>query len=472
MKDDYFSDYVLESPKQIEKTIIKQELTPPSQLPPAQLPVAPPQIAQNGPLPPGFQMPNVQVPNVQAPPLPNAEGPMNVTAPPIDVQALAEKAKEIKKTLGPVQAQSPINKDMVLPILGGVGGLATLAAIGYGLSKTDNRKSIPDRDIRKIEPQLNVSSTQGNIDPVYHEPVFTVGSTGPMPNDVSNSPDYIAHTNLENASNGILTNEDDARLISNSERNKINNTIAKEAGVTPETSQSEADLLVTNKENSLTPGEKAQQKNEIKNSLKPSKNDFVGPIKPIEIPEGRIPNYMEYKMKNGERVYVNKKGEDIIGKGAYNWLQGQWGPEKTQNIFEGTFGKKNVSYEEMQKAIAEGKLPVPPKDEKGRGGSFPREHHVPDYIKGNINPSLLHGMLTGGLAGLAALHEGQNAKEAYQRGDTSMAASHLRELGNLTLPGMIANGLFGINPEELQTLRSAEQARKVGGGRGIAPPSR
>ena len=249
---------------------------------------------------------------------------------------------------------------------------------------------------------------------------------------------------------------------------------AADAGVTPSTSLAEAQTEVTSHEAALTPAEKAQQVAEVKSTTEPAKPkrpEFVGPIKPVEIPEGRIPNYMEYKMKKGQREYINKKDQDVIGKGAYNWLQGQWGPEKTQQIYEEAFGKKNVTYEEMRKAIKEGKLPVPPKNELGHGGSFPREPHVPEYIRGNVNPALLNHMLYGGLAGLAALHEGKNAKEAYQRGDTGMALSHLSQLGNLTLPGMIANQLFGLSPEELQTLRSAEQGRKVGGGRGIAPPS-
>jgi hypothetical protein len=36
---------------------------------------------------------------------------------------------------------------------------------------------------------------------------------------------------------------------------------------------------------------------------------------------------------------------------------------------------------------------------------------------------------------------------------------------------MIASQVFGTSPEDLRVLRAAEQGRKVGGGRGIAPPS-
>ena len=42
---------------------------------------------------------------------------------------------------------------------------------------------------------------------------------------------------------------------------------------------------------------------------------------PVEIPEGRIPNYMTGKKdKNGKIIeYNNKQGKDVIGKGGWNW---------------------------------------------------------------------------------------------------------------------------------------------------------
>lgn len=65
----------------------------------------------------------------------------------------------------------------------------------------------------------------------------------------------------------------------------------------------------------------------------------------------------------------------------------------------------------------------------------------------------------------------QGFTNALKSGDYGMAASHAAELLNLHPLGMLGNALFGTSPEELQTLRNAQQARTVGAGRGIAPPS-
>ena len=62
-------------------------------------------------------------------------------------------------------------------------------------------------------------------------------------------------------------------------------------------------------------------------------------------------------------------------------------------------------------------------------------------------------------------------KNAMKSGDYGLAASNASELLNLSPFGMVANALFGNSPEELKTLREAEQRKKVGAGRGIAPPS-
>jgi hypothetical protein len=62
---------------------------------------------------------------------------------------------------------------------------------------------------------------------------------------------------------------------------------------------------------------------------------------------------------------------------------------------------------------------------------------------------------------------------AAKQGDTQMARGYATDiLGALTGPlGMLASQTLGTSPEDLKILRAAEQARKVGAGRGIAPPS-
>lgn len=78
---------------------------------------------------------------------------------------------------------------------------------------------------------------------------------------------------------------------------------------------------------------------------------------------------------------------------------------------------------------------------------------------------------------LMAIADAANAAEgggaAAKQGDTQMARGYATDLaGALTGPlGMIASQVFGTSPEDLRVLRAAEQGRKVGGGRGIAPPS-
>lgn len=60
-----------------------------------------------------------------------------------------------------------------------------------------------------------------------------------------------------------------------------------------------------------------------------------------------------------------------------------------------------------------------------------------------------------------------------KKGDTQMARGYATDIiGALTGPlGMIASQTFGTSPEDLRVLRAADQGRKVGAGRGIAPPA-
>jgi hypothetical protein len=67
----------------------------------------------------------------------------------------------------------------------------------------------------------------------------------------------------------------------------------------------------------------------------------------------------------------------------------------------------------------------------------------------------------------------QEGVTAAKQGDRQMATGYLTDiLGALTGPvGFTASQLFGTSPDELRTLRAAEQAKKAGAGRGVAPPS-
>ena len=123
-----------------------------------------------------------------------------------------------------------------------------------------------------------------------------------------------------------------------------------------------------------------------------------------EIPEGRIPNYMTGKKdKNGKIIeYNNKQGKDVIGKGGWNWYQGQMGPEAETNWLN-QFGRTNQTYKDVTQAVKEGRLTGAVVNEKGQGGKFPREPHVPNYIKGNVDMGMMAGILaTGGIGALTA----------------------------------------------------------------------
>jgi hypothetical protein len=157
-----------------------------------------------------------------------------------------------------------------------------------------------------------------------------------------------------------------------------------------------------------------------------------------EIPEGRIPNYMESKTKkNGTLEYKNKQGSDVIGKGGWNWYQSQMGPEAEKEWLS-TFGKTNQSYENVQKAINEGKLKGPEVPEGKKGNTFKREPHVPEYIKGSASIKGLAGLAASvGLLGMAGSEKGQVAMQKASQAIKDIGISpdiflnKGEELGNL-----------------------------------------
>lgn len=530
MQDDRFNPFVIESDvvseppkqikkeeKQIERAAIKQELsTPGSSMPTA---------SQNGGiLPPSLQSPSLQTPPLQALSLPTN----SISAPPIDINALKNQAQELKKDIGAPTAASPFNKENLSPYLLGGGAAALGLGLGAaGIYQLGKKKglSISERDIAKIEPTFDFDKTNAAavIQPTPHEPQFDVsktGTTGPLPDFAKSTTGYQGVTGLENLTKGQLDNPKIIEIVMQSENNKADKegrprpyadapalqttpeqeaaakVITQESGVTSTTPPAQSEDLIATHQNSLNENEKAKQINDIKESasaLKPPKNEFVGPIKPVEIPEGRIPNYMEYKLRtrNGqeERAYVNKKGKDVIGKGAWNWLQGQWGPEETENYYKEAFGEKNVTYDEALKAAKEGKLKVPEKDVLGRGGSFPREAHVPHYIKGNASLGAMAGTgLVATLLGLAGSEKGQEAMAKASKAIKDLGVSpdiftnKAEELGNLgssyvtagnpTYQKELVQKLKSTNNPEFKNLLLQELQKLPISGSGIAPPMR
>ena len=74
------------------------------------------------------------------------------------------------------------------------------------------------------------------------------------------------------------------------------------------------------------------------------------------------------------------------------------------------------------------------------------------------------GLGSTALAGLLIAPSIMAAKKSAQEGDIGMAASHASNVLNLHPFGMLGNMLFGTSPEELQTLRENDKARKAKAG--------
>ena len=96
---------------------------------------------------------------------------------------------------------------------------------------------------------------------------------------------------------------------------------------------------------------------------------------------------------------------------------------------------------------------------------------VPLSQQGKASMGGMSGMAGLGLGGLMVAPAMAEAAQAAKRGDVGMTASNAAELLNLHPVTALLNQMFGTSPQELETLRKAEQGRKVGGGRGVAPPS-
>lgn len=151
------------------------------------------------------------------------------------------------------------------------------------------------------------------------------------------------------------------------------------------------------------------------------------------------------------------------GKGM-SWLVNQHGVEGAQDFVNRyNDGKPFATYDDMMKSYQENttrpKYSDIPKDvRKSRGIAPPKQSGVAGKAAGIAGAALL----------LPTIGE---AAQATKEGDTQKARANIMEWLNLHPVSAMANQFFGTSPEELETLRKAERSRKVGAGRGIAPPS-
>jgi hypothetical protein len=174
-------------------------------------------------------------------------------------------------------------------------------------------------------------------------------------------------------------------------------------------------------------------------------------------PEGRLPSAPNPKKTN------KLLPSDVIGQGGWHWYQGQMGPEAEAEWLR-QFGRTNQSYADVKQAVKEGRLAGPVVPEGKKGGAFPRETTVPNYIKGAIKPEMALN-LAGNAIGAVGL--GQAFKQAQKTGDWSDFGLGLagQILGNIAPRTGIAYGLMAPGQLASGTLDSPE-ARALG----IRPP--
>lgn len=177
-------------------------------------------------------------------------------------------------------------------------------------------------------------------------------------------------------------------------------------------------------------------------------------------------------------------GKNYIGPGGYNYFASQVGHDVAPAAWEQQYGQKNVPYKQVEAEYAATRYPPTKKTIAGKsGGAAGTPEHIPNYIKGEAT---LPGMLNvaGNALGIMGLIS--DYKEAKKTGDwsnfglnaTGQAIANLAPKAALGTQLATYSEALGESPEELKALgkrlQDAQQAFKVGGGRGsqgVPPPS-
>ncbi len=482
MSDNRFNQYIIdeEAPKEVvklEKPILKQELNAPA-IPPNQQSILPP-----GVLPP-------PLPSQMMTPTLGASVPTTPVAAPIDINALKEQAQQLKKDVGLASAPNLLPKDLSPLTLGaiGTGLVAGTLGVGYLLSK---KSSISDRDIRKIEPELNVNRQPqpGVTDPVYHEPQFTDMPTeaeklsaesmkmqanelpgsiqakyGTTPTKASEmvmfanqaTPEMkagFAPALIDMMNKGKVVNQPDANLVAK----------AQEAGVTTSTSVPEAQTLVTTKANAQTPTEKVAE------SIKPPVSAELRTGSGMPAFQGTAPPGTPLRrdlasVANIPSTHVFVPGGQLmdiirnsVGQDAYTASLGKYGYPKTQK-----------EAHEISRAINEsmGRMPrdVTKDLNIGLGENTPSITQKVGKNK-EIN---VKGLGPGALLAFTDLvkAEGERQKTGNY-GPLTETAFNLASALVHPVAGPLATYTGGLNTNEARELAIR---RKMGGGRGVSPP--
>ena len=186
-------------------------------------------------------------------------------------------------------------------------------------------------------------------------------------------------------------------------------------------------------------------------------------------PEGKLP---------AAPRKTNKMPGDVIGQGGWHWYEGQMGPQAEKAWLQ-EFGRTNQPYSRVVEAVKEGRLPVPAPTEGKKGGTFPRQEYVPEYIKGQASLAQLGALAANALGAAGLLQAYKQGKETGDYSDLGLGTIG-QILGNiapkaglglsLMAPTEVAPGTVTPIPKTKKEREKLYEER-VGAGRGIMPPS-
>lgn len=181
----------------------------------------------------------------------------------------------------------------------------------------------------------------------------------------------------------------------------------------------------------------------------------------------------------GWRSQYTKGKKNPIGPGGFNYIAGQYGPEEAAARWEQQYGKKNVPYEQVVKDFSAAKRPELPVAEGNKpGGSFPRPEFIPEYIRGSAPVAAMANLAGNALGALGLTQAYKHGEKTGDWSDFGLGMAN-QIVGNVAPRAAIPLALMSPNSVSSGTLESPEarelfakiHAKKVGGGRGIAPPS-
>lgn len=312
----------------------------------------------------------------------------------------------------------------------GIGAaLATYGAVEAGKGIYNRMFKKPETPVQAVEPSLDNTKPLANR--VGSEPVLfedTTFSPEKVPTAEQAAQEQVKQGKIKSGKAGGAISPQEGQILGNEIAGKVKSEVADvvKGAVAPKTSAAE----------------------------------------PVAV-EGRIPSYPNPKR--------NKQGKDVIGQGGWHWYQGQMGPEAEQQWLR-QFGRTNQTYADVKQAIKEGRLQgAEVKD--GKGGSFPREATVPEYIRGSAP---IETMARTGLAALGILPVAKKIKEGDYKGALNEAIPAMAMIAPAL--SLAASPLY-TSEEEKDTLKAMKQKgfksfkeledykKQVGAGRGIAPPS-